>query len=324
MAKLIAPDRKFGIRNRRIITDANGAPCCCGPGESNCCTGINPSEQCQYVTVTTGSQSAPCNTYRMRRYGTVDVTYELLMRHSNDTLSGGSIEKRVISVGLLCRQSFCYDQSRFGYFYGPSNIDSQIEGAYYDQLDFRYTTGGGFQDEYVAIGQGVGYTIRDLPLVAQCCDPIPYTPNLWFGPLDFNRQDNSTLLTKVPAHFGCTNVLSHRSSEAYIGGRTQEQESRSSFCALQEQYTRTVFGGTSQTFLSHSYGDDGVTGSFQYDFTFEQNARQGTTYRSIASTFIQFRSAWTRRPCPCITGPSELTGDIGEQGGRPIVATDFL
>ena len=45
MAKLIKQDRGLSANDRKLVTDSNGAPCCCGPGEefvyfADCCDGF--------------------------------------------------------------------------------------------------------------------------------------------------------------------------------------------------------------------------------------------------------------------------------------------
>lgn len=265
----------------------------------------------------------------MKRYGVVDMTYELLIRHSLVETNSFSREQRTetASIGLGARKSFCYDASGRGngYWYQDASIGT-IEGAYFYRLDATPRFGPSFMAEYVAIGQAEGTNSAALPIYTR--EPATQNGGILLGAPGLIGNGIS-YLTHVPALYAGATITQDYSAQHYLGTVRPDGTPMRWYCssddAISYDQDTILEQQRGQRTRSHSYVDNGESGNFQFQY-FEQRTiirpYAGTRYQLEAS--VQYNSQWTRRPCPCVTGPSELTGDIGKQNGRPIVATDFL
>ena len=103
MPKLIRINRRFGVLSRRLVTDAGGAPCCCGG--QGCCDPSLPCVDARLVRCSSGRYArGVCRQARgLEERFTLQFAYRLVQTSSN----GSSVDYAVSATftGTICRSA---------------------------------------------------------------------------------------------------------------------------------------------------------------------------------------------------------------------------
>lgn len=315
MAKLVAPQRSFGVQNRRLVTDDGGAQCCCGP---NCCRYVSPSSPCEYANQSNGQswpadigeyqECAQCIRFRRLSTGTMHLTvrYLHLLQESTSGGAGGSFSRGSIAVGLVGRKSVCYTRD------GAEVIGTcYLEGALYDQLEsYDARTGRRYSRDYVRAGTTNEGTRVDVECTTANLPLITRSPENWGGDVYlFQRSEYIPSITNNPIHARWYRFTSAgpwaSSNPVFIRNHCICTHSgTNTFCPF------TGNGAGEGSYLASgtaTISDNGISGSLSIRSTLSQDCfYRSTGVRTVAESLIEYDCEWIRQPCRCAGGPTEF------------------
>jgi hypothetical protein len=297
MPKLIMRDRQLGVVARQLVTDANGAPCCCG---GVCCPAEAPCLPTPYVRCDAGGLMAfgNCPQNRGYRMRVTSSWRSLLRRRVSNIIIIENGRPRQVNELVQAAQFAMTATADYCVSSDPAGTENQIarliggtmrlEGA-----TFQTTTADGDSIfELAAAGEVLipqGPATSDLlPVVNQAGNQRPVVVEL-LRPV----VPAAPFLYPIGAAGGNADVSGTRTGPLLIPGTTP--------CASSTRYDRW-------TSDQYRYEDACSGGRFTWSTVTEALPGRFPNV-SVTDYTANLESTWTREFCPCGGGgPTELTG----------------
>ena len=308
MARLIVPQRSLGMQNRRLVTDANGAPCCCG---ANCC-GFAGS--CIRTPIRTcENPDLLCPEGRNATYYRMTVVSSWVYLFESDSrVSRGARRYRFtrsVATGATVRAVYCKSSNRYQ---PPFLMSAVIEGALFEQT---YTlTDEPDQNRFIeqstdfaAIGTASGLSTAQLPVVSGEYQlgqttfagagsilgggndqRYPVAFNYIYPEYIYSRPYGMSFWTLF--WNPCTNTNVVRRSGFWLNGVVEK--------SLDEEQV-----------FNDSCNSGSVTYNMTDDATWTFRVSPETRDARVRSS-IRYTANWTRDWCFCNAGPTELTPQL--------------
>lgn len=297
MPKLIMRDRQLGVVARQLVTDANGAPCCCGgvccPAEAPCLP--LPYRRCGAGGILVQDNCPPSRGYRMRVTSTWRSLYRF--RQANVIIRDENGRQRLVNELVQTAQFALTATADYCVSSDPSDnaVHRQIpntmrlEGATFQSV----TTDGASFYEYAAAGEvliatlGEGFDVARsdlLPVITDSGRGRPVQVALLFG------------------NAGGMPIYSQGGvGGATISGTIEQSSVSRPTCTATIAWSR-------YTTEQYRWEDACTGGRFTWSTTTEALP---ASFPNVAVTdyTANLESTWTREFCPCGGGgPTELTG----------------
>lgn len=298
MPKLIMRDRQLGVVARQLVTDANGAPCCCG---GVCCPAEAPCLPTPYVRCDAGGLMAfgNCPQNRGYRMRVTSSWRSLLRRRVSNTIILENGRPRQVNELVQAAQFALTATADYCVSSDPAGTENQIarligntmrlEGA-----TFQSTTADGDSIfELAAAGEVLipqGPATSDLlPVVNQAGNQPPVVVEL----LRSAVVPAAVFLYPIGSAGGNAGVSGTRAGPSLIPGTTP--------CASSTNYDRW-------TRDQYRFADACSGGRFSWSTVTEARPGQFPSV-SVTDYTASLETTWTREFCPCGGGgPTELTG----------------
>lgn len=298
MPKLILRDRQLGVVARQLVTDANGAPCCCG---GVCCPADAPCRPLPYVRCGAGGilvqdNCPPSRGYRMRVTSTWRSLYRF--RQTNVIIRDQDGRQRLVNelvqtaqFALTATADYCVSSDP-----GENGAARQIpntmrlEGATFQSV----TTDGTSYYEYFAAGEVLIATLGQGEDVARS-DLLPVINDSGRG-----RPVVVALLSSAGG-FGYPIHAQGGAGGATIGGTINQSSVSRPICTATIAWSR-------YTTEQYRWEDACTGGRFAWSTVTEAYP---APFPNVAVTdyTANLETTWTREFCPCGGGgPTELTG----------------
>jgi hypothetical protein len=297
MPKLIMRDRQLGIVARQLVTDANGAPCCCG---GVCCPAEAPCLPTPYVRCDAGGLMAfdNCPQNRGYRMRVTSSWRSLLRRRQTNIVIRENGQPRLVNELVQAAQFALTATADYCVSSDPAGTENQIarlivgtmrlEGATFQNV----TADGGSIFELAAAGEVLipqGPATSDLlPVVNQAGNLPPVVVELLRGAV----LPDAPFLYPIGASGGNAGQPGTRSGPSLIPGTTP--------CASSTRYDRW-------TSDQYRFEDACSGGRFTWSTVTEALPGQFPSV-SVTDYTASLETTWAREFCPCGGGPTELTG----------------
>ena len=304
MPKLIMRDRQLGVVARQLVTDANGAPCCCG---GVCCPETAPCLPTPYLACNAGGlivrATCPANRgYRMR--ATSSWQSLLRTRQTNVVITDPATGRQrlvgelvsVIQFGLTATADYCVSSDPGGAENEIARLISgtmQLQGATFQTV----TADGGSMVEYVASGQiiipeGPAATSDLLPVVNEADRYRPVVVELLRPGLGIVGVGSLHYPVSAAGGNGGTFNTSPSPNLSMAPGLCSRTWAPNRWTTEQHRYEDACIGGR----LIWSTATENAPGSPGFSL-------------AVVNYTASLDSTWTREYCGCGGGgPTELTG----------------
>lgn len=301
MRALISTDRRLGVVDRQLVTDAGGAPCCCGG--SGCCALELPCQP--YLIVgCVGNVLTPATCPRVTSYR-YNISTEFrfdqirVSKWSRPPTRYGEVPPRITivrrtQIAFVASYSKCYVPGDT--LAAMPGDPVTIEGVQFESV----TENGQSAMEYFAGGSVVGTTGAFTTGVStDAFEVFNYESDIETdrtSPFYGIRKYGPTTVYPFVGQFGDYNYPIHpwRSGSRFEWEPTPGQNPVISNgrigSACSGRFTSPNSGG-------YTYSDRCEGGSFDYDLDQRLvNVFDGSQTRNIR---ITYRTTWTRSTCPC-------------------------
>lgn len=305
MPRLILRDRQLGVVARQLVTDANGAPCCCG---GVCCPAEAPCLPTPYMRCNQGGDIVQATCPENRGYRLkVQATWRSLetTRVGPVYISEGGRPRlvnqlvRVAQFGLTATADYCVSSNP-----AENTVARLIDGTMrLNGATFQNTTADGDSIfEFAASGDVaiVGNTCRSdqLPVINQAGASTPVVVELLRNGIV--QQPNAYVggLYPIGAAYSATN--------AALDNLTQ----------IRTRCVETIVRGAITT--QYNFADACTGGRFAWNTSSVRALGSPSSFpRPITDYTATLETTWTREYCPCGgTDPQARGGGCSDCGDR--------